>query len=100
MKRRLWYIGNRAYDLTAWIARHPGGRDALLQTEGTDCTELFRAYHLMRTPTEVLLARYEVAIDASDPEHVEAMGGTISAGDTPGGGLTVVVDLAAPRGAQ
>jgi two-component system sensor histidine kinase KdpD len=27
---------------------------------------------------------------------VEAMGGTIAAGDTPGGGLTVVVDLAAP----
>jgi two-component system, OmpR family, sensor histidine kinase KdpD len=29
---------------------------------------------------------------------VEAMGGTIQAGDTPGGGLTVVVDLAAPEG--
>jgi two-component system sensor histidine kinase KdpD len=29
---------------------------------------------------------------------VEAMGGTIAAGDTPGGGLTVVVDLAAWRG--
>ncbi len=27
---------------------------------------------------------------------VEAMGGTIAVGDTPGGGLTVVVDLAAP----
>jgi two-component system sensor histidine kinase KdpD len=27
---------------------------------------------------------------------VEAMGGTIAAGDTPGGGLTVMVDLAAP----
>jgi two-component system sensor histidine kinase KdpD len=25
------------------------------------------------------------------------MGGTIAAGDTPGGGLTVVVDLAAPQ---
>ncbi|WP_077088182.1 sensor histidine kinase [Mycobacterium rhizamassiliense] len=33
---------------------------------------------------------------------VEAMGGTIAAGDTPGGGLTVVVDLVAPQqvGAQ
>jgi two-component system sensor histidine kinase KdpD len=28
---------------------------------------------------------------------VEAMGGTITASDTPGGGLTVVVDLAAPQ---
>jgi two-component system sensor histidine kinase KdpD len=31
---------------------------------------------------------------------VEAMGGTISATDTPGGGLTVVVDLAAPPGSE
>ncbi len=31
---------------------------------------------------------------------VEAMGGTIAATDTPGGGLTLVVDLAAPRDAQ
>jgi len=31
---------------------------------------------------------------------VEAMGGTIQATDTPGGGLTVVVDLAAPQGDQ
>ncbi|WP_428844281.1 hypothetical protein, partial [Mycolicibacter sinensis] len=28
----------------------------------------------------------------------EAMGGTISATETPGGGLTMVVDLAAPSG--
>ena len=28
---------------------------------------------------------------------VEAMGGTITATDTPGGGLTVIVDMAAPR---
>jgi len=31
---------------------------------------------------------------------VEAMGGTISATDTPGGGLTVIVDLAAPPGGK
>jgi two-component system sensor histidine kinase KdpD len=31
---------------------------------------------------------------------VEAMGGTIQADETPGGGLTVVVDLAAPQGDQ
>lgn len=31
---------------------------------------------------------------------VEAMGGTIAAGDTPGGGLTVVLDLAAPQDAS
>ena len=30
-------------------------------------------------------------------KSVEAMGGSIAAGDTPGGGLTVVVELAAPQ---
>ncbi|EUA25788.1 sensor histidine kinase KdpD domain protein [Mycobacterium intracellulare] len=28
---------------------------------------------------------------------VEAMGGTITATDTPGGGLTVIVEMAAPQ---
>ena len=63
MSRRLWYIGQRAYDLSDWLAKHPGGRDALLQAEGTDCAELFRAYHLMGGPSAALLARYEVQID-------------------------------------
>jgi fatty acid desaturase len=76
MKRRLWYIGKRAYDLTPWLARHPGGRDPLLQAEGTDCTELFRAYHLRGGPAASMLARYEVQVDAADPEHVEGMGGS------------------------
>ncbi|WP_185292658.1 sensor histidine kinase [Mycolicibacterium litorale] len=31
---------------------------------------------------------------------VEAMGGTVTAGDTPGGGLTVEIDLAAPKEAD
>ncbi len=31
---------------------------------------------------------------------VEAMGGTIAASETPGGGLTVVLDLAAPQGVE
>jgi two-component system sensor histidine kinase KdpD len=31
---------------------------------------------------------------------VEAMGGTVTAGDTPGGGLTVEIDLAAPQEAH
>jgi hypothetical protein len=75
-RRRLWYIGRRAYDLTDWIALHPGGKDTLLQAEGTDCTELFRAYHLRGAPSSGLLARYEVAIDPADPEHVERMGGS------------------------
>jgi linoleoyl-CoA desaturase len=76
MKQRFWYIDRRAYDLTSWIAKHPGGGDPLLQAEGTDCTELFRSYHLMREPAAKALARYEVPIDGADPRHVEGMGGS------------------------
>ena len=43
--------------------------------------------------------RYGVGLGLSVAKgFVEAMGGTISATDTPGGGLTVVVDVAAPTG--
>lgn len=75
-KRRFWYIDHKAYDLTAWIARHPGGREPLIQAEGTNCTELFRAYHLKGAPAACLLARYEVAVDPGDPDHVEGLSGS------------------------
>ena len=73
MKQRLWYIGHTAYDLTEWLARHPGGRDALLQAEGSDCTELFRTYHLKGAPTAALLARYAVEADPNDPRQVASL---------------------------
>ena len=76
MKRRLWYIGNRAYDLSDWLARHPGGSAALLQAEGTDCTELFRTYHLRGAPCASLLARYEVEADPNDPAGAGALAGS------------------------
>jgi fatty acid desaturase len=74
--RGLWYIGGRAYDLTPWIAKHPGGRDALIQVEGTDCTELFRTYHLKKVPLASLMARYEVAVDVTDAKHALMLKGS------------------------
>jgi hypothetical protein len=73
---RLWFIGKRAYDLTPWLARHPGGQQALLQAEGTDCTELFRSYHLMKEPLERIFARYEVKLDPTDPLYLERSKGS------------------------
>jgi linoleoyl-CoA desaturase len=75
MEKRLWYIAGRAYDLGPWLSRHPGGSEALLQAAGTDCTALFRSYHLMRAPALRLLARFEVAIDRSAPEHAKGLAG-------------------------
>ena len=42
---------------------------------GTNCTELFRAYHLMCGPTKARLAKYEVDVDRADPEVVELLAG-------------------------
>ena len=75
MKQRLWYIGQKAYDLSDWLALHPGGRAALLQAEGTDCTELFRTYHLKGVPTACLMARYAVVPDPNDPRQVASLAG-------------------------
>jgi len=39
----LWIvIDGDVYDLTAWVASHPGGRDVLLQWGGKDATAAFR----------------------------------------------------------
>lgn len=71
----LWFIAGRAYDLRPWIEQHPGGREALELARGTNCTELFRSYHLLRGPSNARLARYEVDVDRGDPEMVELLEG-------------------------
>lgn len=37
----LWRINDRLYDLTNFLAIHPGGSEWLTITKGTDITELF-----------------------------------------------------------
>jgi linoleoyl-CoA desaturase len=73
---RLWFIRGKAYDLSDFVRKHPGGHDAIRLGQGTDCTELFQTYHFRRMPTDRLLARYEVEIDRSDPRVVERLGGS------------------------
>lgn len=42
----LWVlIDGRAYDLTAWVHRHPGGQLPLANLAGRDATEAFEAFH-------------------------------------------------------
>ena len=41
-KSDLWVIiDSKVYDLTDYVAKHPGGREAILRVGGTDITELF-----------------------------------------------------------
>jgi len=71
-KRRgdVWIVEGKAYDLSEFVKRHPGGREALLLGKGLDITELFKTYHLMRSPPESLLKNYKVddsEVDCSFP---------------------------------
>ena len=38
-------ISGKAYDLTAWISRHPGGAGAIVSICGTDATSVFQGRH-------------------------------------------------------
>jgi hypothetical protein len=42
----LWRVHDKIYDLTSFIDRHPGGRDWIALTRGTDITEAFETHHL------------------------------------------------------
>jgi linoleoyl-CoA desaturase len=72
----LWFIDGDAYDLNGFVERHPGGREALRLAQGTNCTELFRAYHLLRGPSLALLKTHRVDVDHTDPKMAELLGGT------------------------
>jgi linoleoyl-CoA desaturase len=71
----LWFIDDQAYDLSPFLERHPGGREALLLAQGTNCTELFQTYHLMGGPSTALLAKHRVEVDRTDPIVAKLLGG-------------------------
>jgi len=44
-KEYLWTIHGKDYDLSKFIHRHPGGKEAILLGRGRDCSALFESYH-------------------------------------------------------
>lgn len=63
----LWRVHDKLYDLTPFIAKHPGGDHWLRVTKGTDITELFESHHIA-TLAASTLPRYEVR-DAAQPRN-------------------------------
>lgn len=61
----LWRVYNKLYDLTDYLDKHPGGRDWLELTRGTDCTEAFEAHHLDTDKVENVLKSFFIR-DADD----------------------------------
>lgn len=63
----LWRVEDSLYDLTPFLDRHPGGREWLELTRGTDVTEAFFTHHVSQT-AEALLPSFLVR-PASAPRN-------------------------------
>jgi len=55
------YFGTKVYDITDWLKKHPGGKQALLLVAGRDLTDLLVNYHPFsgNKPMEIL-SKYEI----------------------------------------
>lgn len=52
--KNIWTIKNKRYSLNSFVDSHPGGESAILLGKGTNCTELFEAYHSLVSKSKVL----------------------------------------------
>lgn len=54
-------VGENVYDVTSWIAQHPGGRQAILGLCGKDGTAAFTKQHGGQRKAEQALANFRIA---------------------------------------
>lgn len=57
-------INGSVYDLTAWVAKHPGGEEAILSLCGRDGTEAFMAAHKGAPRQTEVLAAFKIGVVA------------------------------------
>lgn len=61
-------VDGKAYDVTSWIPKHPGGTDVLTLAAGRDITNMFESYHPFSGElTNTILKKYYVC-DVADTE--------------------------------
>ena len=58
--RPFWIVDGKAYDLTEWMALHPGGATWFKTTQGRDISALLHTYHRDPLKLRKILARYEI----------------------------------------
>lgn len=61
----VWVYNGRAYDLSDWIAKHPGGAFFIGRTRNRDITSIVRTYHPNPEAVERMLERYSLGRDAT-----------------------------------
>ncbi len=54
----LWTVHGVKYDLSNFVAKHPGGKNAILLGKGRDCSALFESYHPFADAPRCVLAQY------------------------------------------
>jgi len=64
----LWRVGDKLYDLSSWIHKHPGGKMWIESTRGTDITEAFESHHPDGPAAEAILNKYYVKA-ATEPRN-------------------------------
>jgi hypothetical protein len=64
--KHLWIIHGVTYDLSDYVAHHPGGAEALRLGQGRDCTALFESYHPFSTRPWRILEKYRTTSLTSD----------------------------------
>lgn len=52
----------KVYDVTAWVSKHPGGKEVLQLTAGRDVSISFESYHPFSKKAHDVLAKYEIGI--------------------------------------
>jgi len=67
----VWYIHGNSYDLSQFVAKHPGGQLAILSGKGRDCTALFESYHPWNDKHRKVLKAYGAAPPTADPFYEE-----------------------------
>ncbi len=54
----LWTVHGVKYDLSSFVEKHPGGKNAILLGKGRDCSALFESYHPFTDAHRYTLAKY------------------------------------------
>jgi cytochrome b involved in lipid metabolism len=63
-----WIIHGAEYRLQDYVARHPGGLEAIMLGRGRDCTALYESYHPFTNKHKVVLEKYRVAASSASSQ--------------------------------
>ena len=74
---KYWRIGNRWYDFSDFLDKHPGGRAVILDSRDRfeDATFVFESHHHDYTRARAMIRKYEV----TDPDELRALRATLRA---------------------